>query len=125
VNLFTEDATVIFPFTTLDGKAEIRDFTMNQWTEDFDTRFGVHNATMPSITVSGETATGEWFLNDFYSVTGGPEGWAMGTYHDKYRLVDGKWRFSEVEAVVLYDTARSGRFFPEDFPTDPNIGRYE
>jgi hypothetical protein len=124
IDLFTEDATVIFPFTTLEGKEEIRDFVMNVWTEEFDTMFGVHNATMPSIEVSGDEAAGEWFMNDFYSVTGGSEGWAMGAYHDRYRLVDDEWKFSKVEAEVLYDTARSGRFFPDGYAIDPRVGSY-
>lgn len=66
-------------------------------------RNSAHNAFNPIIEVDGDEATGHWRLLMLYSVATGDAveyfriiGW----YRERYRRVDGQWRFSRLYCQV-------------------------
>ena len=92
--VFTEDGGIHYKSTTYEHKKngwdEMEAFFKESFTE---TQFGIHNGHHPEITVTGDTATGLWYLQDLFvnlehKVT--VQGSAI--YEDKYRKVDGEWK---------------------------------
>jgi hypothetical protein len=64
--------------------------------------WALHYMVAPIVEVAddGETATGSWYLWQPCTLVtdDGPRAiWLTGTYADRYRRVDGDWRFSEVK----------------------------
>lgn len=101
--LFTEDATVDFGrHEPLEGREEILRFARE--TIDQLYNYSLHTALMPRIDVDGDTATGLWYLVVFYQRPDGTEGTVTGRYSDKYRRVDGEWKFEHITNVLEYDT---------------------
>ena len=95
-SVFTEDASARF-------KGPDYDFDLNGWPalEAFYRKsfsadaFGMHNGHHPEIEVSGDHATGIWYLQDIFvqlkhDIT------VMGSalYEDEYRREDGVWRIA-------------------------------
>lgn len=101
VALYTEDAVVDYPQTTMQGHDEIEAF--GNEIEDFY-EFSMHTALMPVIEVNDDQATGEWYMLVVYTATDGSEGYVVGRYEDEYRRVDGDWKFSRIEAIISKDT---------------------
>lgn len=101
IALYTEDAVVDYPQTTLQGHEEIEEF--GQEIEDFY-EFSMHTVQMPVIDLDGNEATGEWYMFVIYTATDGSEGYVVGRYEDEYRRVDGEWKFSRVKAIISKDT---------------------
>jgi CDGSH-type Zn-finger protein len=69
--------------------------------------WSLHNMISPLIEVDadGETATGFWYLWEAATLpnehTGEAEAyWIGGTYDARFRRVDGRWLFSEVELIL-------------------------
>jgi hypothetical protein len=67
--------------------------------------WALHYMVAPLIEVADDarTATGSWYLWQPCTVVGpdGPQAvWLTGRYADRYRLLDGTWRFSEVTLDV-------------------------
>lgn len=98
--IFTDDAVVEYPDTTLQGGEEIATF----WRADPEYEYSQHTVQMPSIRIDGETATGDWYLLVFYVAPDGTEGAIMGRYTDEYRRVDGEWKIEKIEAEIGHDT---------------------
>ncbi len=75
------------------------------------TKFGMHHAHTPEITVDGETARGIWYLHDVFVNL--EEGWTLqgsALYDDSYAKIDGEWR-------IMYSTYE--RLWEETTPRDP------
>jgi hypothetical protein len=75
------------------------------------TKFGMHHAHTPEITVDGETARGIWYLHDVFVNL--DEGWTLqgsALYDDSYAKIDGEWR-------IMYSTYE--RLWEETTPRDP------
>ena len=104
-SVFTEDASARF-------KGPDYDFDLNGWPalEAFYRKsfsadaFGMHNGHHPEIEVSGNHATGIWYLQDIFvqlkhDVT------VMGSalYEDEYRREDGVWRIATTGYVRLWE----------------------
>ena len=102
MGLYTEDAVLEYPQATIEGHEEIRAFC-DEIEEMYD--FSMHTVQMPVIDVSGDEATGEWYMLVMYKATDGSEGYVMGRYEDDYVRTDGEWKFSRIKAVISYDTA--------------------
>ena len=59
--------------------------------------FAIHHVTNPEIHVTGDEATGRWLLwQPCIHAEGDQALWMAGHYADRYRRVDGEWRFAEV-----------------------------
>ena len=101
VSLYTEDAVVDYPQTTMEGHNEIKAFGAE--IEEFY-EFSMHTAQMPVIELNGDEATGVWYMFVIYIATDGSEGYVVGRYEDEYRRVDGEWKFSRIEAIISEDT---------------------
>lgn len=102
-SLFTEDAVVEYDgLEPLHGRDEILAFGRTHLDSSFDS--SMHTAFMPSIEVTGETASGHWYLYVHYGFSDGTTGWVMGEYEDEYRRVDGNWRFTYVTNTNHVDT---------------------
>ena len=104
-SVFTEDASARF-------KGPDYDFDLNGWPalEAFYRKsfsadaFGMHNGHHPEIEVSGNHATGIWYLQDIFvqlkhDIT------VMGSalYEDEYRREDGVWRIATTGYVRLWE----------------------
>ena len=104
-SVFTEDASARF-------KGPDYDFDLNGWPalEAFYRKsfsadaFGMHNGHHPEIEVSGNHATGIWYLQDIFvqlkhDIT------VMGSalYEDEYRREDGAWRIATTGYVRLWE----------------------
>jgi ketosteroid isomerase-like protein len=112
--LFTEDAVLDIqalddPWGRYEGHEEIREcieLLIAQF--DLELHFGIN----PVIEVDGETATGRWYFFGTFvfadtEYVDPMDAWETGIYHEKYRQVDGEWKFEEVfvdtVAVFPYD----------------------
>ncbi len=74
----------------LHGWPALRDFYQKSFTPE---RFGMHTAHHPEIEVTGDTATGLWYLHDIFISRADKiiiEGSAL--YEDDYVRSDGVWR---------------------------------
>lgn len=104
-SVFTEDASARF-------KGPDYDFDLNGWPalEAFYRKsfsadaFGMHNGHHPEIEVSGDHATGIWYLQDIFvqlklDIT------VMGSalYEDEYRREGGVWRIAATGYVRLWE----------------------
>ena len=104
-SVFTEDASARF-------KGPDYDFDLNGWPalEAFYRKsfsadaFGMHNGHHPEIEVSGDHATGIWYLQDIFvqlkhDIT------VMGSalYEDEYRRENGVWRIATTGYVRLWE----------------------
>ena len=104
-SVFTEDASARF-------KGPDYDFDLNGWPalEAFYRKsfsadaFGMHNGHHPEIEVSGNHATGIWYLQDIFvqlkhDIT------VMGSalYEDEYCREDGVWRIATTGYVRLWE----------------------
>ena len=84
-SLFTDDAVVDYYVPdTLHGAEEVQRFGEDE--VDYD--LSLHIATMPSISIDGDTGTGKWYMIVFY-VVDNTSGWVFGEYEDEYRRVGG------------------------------------
>lgn len=101
ISLYTEDAVVDYPQTTMRGHDEIEAFAHE--IEEFY-EFSMHTAQMPVLNLNGDEATGTWYMLVMYTATDGSEGYVVGRYEDEYRRVDGDWKFSRIKALISKDT---------------------
>ncbi|WP_435196005.1 nuclear transport factor 2 family protein [Natronomonas sp. EA1] len=97
VSLFTDDG--VFRRADAGDSYTGTDALYTFATERFDTAFAfaAHVLTNPRIDVSGEEATGTWYLQLVYRTADGEEGLRQGRYADRYRKVDGEWYIAETE----------------------------
>lgn len=90
------------------GWTEIEKFYQGAFTP---TKFGMHHAHTPEISIDGETARGIWYLHDVFVNL--EEGWTLqgsALYDDAYAKIDGRWR-------IMY--SRYERLWEETTPRDP------
>jgi hypothetical protein len=107
-DLFTEDGVVdVGPWGRMEGQAKIR--------KGYGRAYGgaapftaMHAVTNPRIRIDGDTATGAWYLLDCVLGDDPSPLKVIGIYHDKYRRVDGRWRFTELRLQFLW-SAEVGR----------------
>lgn len=93
--LFTEDA--VWDGETL-GRAEGRE-GIRQFFRGSSQRisFAIHNILSPIIDVTGDTATGSWYLLQACTYRDGNQAvWGAATYTDRYVRQDGLWKFQHV-----------------------------
>ncbi len=102
--LFTEDA--IWDggeqFGRHEGRSAIHAFLKNTWQT---LTWAIHLMTNPEIRIepSGSEATGRWYLWEPATISGRPL-WMVGSYVNRYRKVDGKWRFGHVQLSFEFMT---------------------
>jgi hypothetical protein len=95
VDLFTVDGRFVRTGgDAFEGHDELRAMATENFDQSFDDT--AHIVTNPLVDVTGETATGRWYLCFVYRRSDGDIGWTQGTYHDQFRKVDGEWRIQEV-----------------------------
>ncbi|MEJ6655333.1 MAG: nuclear transport factor 2 family protein [Pseudomonas sp.] len=94
--VFTAECEINFLSKTYEfhikGWAEAEEFYRNAFTA---TRFGMHNGHTPEIEVTGDIATGLWYLNDIF-INLETQEFLTGSaiYEDRYVKQDGKWRIA-------------------------------
>ena len=110
--VFAPGAEIHFKGTDYDisaaGWTAIEKFYQGAFTP---TKFGMHHAHTPEITVEGETARGTWYLHDIFVNL--DENWTLqgsALYDDSYAKIDGRWR-------IMYSTYQ--RLWEETTPRDP------
>lgn len=110
--VFAPGAEIHFKGTDYDisaaGWTAIEKFYQGAFTP---TKFGMHHAHTPEITVEGETARGTWYLHDIFVNL--DEDWTLqgsALYDDSYARIDGRWR-------IMFSTYR--RLWEETTPRDP------
>jgi hypothetical protein len=103
--VFTPDAELRFKGADYDiavrGWPEIEKFYQGAFTPN---KFGMHNAHTPEITVSGDTATGIWYLHDVFVNL--EENWTLqgsALYTDDYVKQNGAWRISRSTYKRLWE----------------------
>lgn len=114
--VFTADASIHFRSPTYDiafkGWKDLETFYRGSFTPG---KFGMHQGHHPEITVSGDTATGIWYLHDIFINTEEKtiyEGSAL--YEDDYVRVGDDWRIKESRYDRLLE-------FIKPIPADMNI----
>ncbi len=110
--VFAPGAEIVFKGADYDiravGWTAIEKFYADAFTP---TKFGMHHAHTPEISVEGENARGTWYLHDIFVNL--EEGWTLqgsALYDDRYAKIDGRWR-------IVSTTYR--RLFEETTPRDP------
>jgi hypothetical protein len=59
--------------------------------------FAIHNILSPIIDITGDTATGTWYLLQTCTYTNGNQAvLGAATYHDQYVREDSMWKFRHV-----------------------------
>lgn len=103
--VFAEGAELRFKGADYDiavkGWPEIEKFYQGAFTP---TKFGMHNAHTPEITVSGDTATGIWYLHDVFVNL--EENWTLqgsALYTDDYVKQNGAWRIQRSTYKRLWE----------------------
>lgn len=119
VDLFTDDAVWEGPqFGRYDGKDAIRGALTNFWTS---ITWSIHLMTNPIIEVdpSGQEATGQWYIWEPATVDGRPL-WMVGSYDEKYRKEDGRWKFSYVYLNFEFMTPYESGWVKQRY-VEPNV----
>ncbi|HIG66530.1 MAG TPA: nuclear transport factor 2 family protein [Porticoccaceae bacterium] len=102
---FTADATAYF-------KGGNYEFTLNSWPEletfyrrsITEKKFGVHNGHHPEITVTGDSATGIWYLADmFINLDDNMTLRGTALYTDDYIRVGGEWKIQRTAYDRLFE----------------------
>lgn len=93
---FSEDAKVHFKSPSYEiehqGAAAIKDFYASTFSP---TSCGMHTGHHPEITVTGDTATGLWYMHDiFVSIDDRVQVEGSAIYEDQYRKEDGEWKIT-------------------------------
>jgi hypothetical protein len=109
--VFTADAGVHYRSPTYDHKKngwpEIEAFLKESFTP---TKFGIHTGIHPEITVTGDTATGIWYLHDkFVSLDDNVSIEGSAIYKDQYVKEAYGWKikFSEYDRLFEEITMRN------------------
>ena len=102
-SLFTEDA--IWDgglFGVYEGREAIRQFFQGV---PADIPFARHYMTNPIIAVDGDEATGEWYLFQTCTFAQGNQAiFGAGRYDERYRRVDGEWKFWRLKLTSFFWT---------------------
>ena len=103
--VFTADATAHFKGADYEfdlvGWDELAAFYRKSFTSK---TFGMHNGHHPEISVTGDDATGIWYLQDtFIELNHNVTVMGSALYHDSYRKVDGDWKISATGYERLWE----------------------
>jgi SnoaL-like domain len=83
------------------GWPEIEKFYQGAFTPE---KFGMHNVHTPEISVSGDTATGTWYLHDvFVNLEESTTLQGSALYHDEYVKRNGEWRIARSTYARLWE----------------------
>ena len=106
MSLFTDDAMLdMGPYGLCSGAEEIRAMFGENISSPDNNFPTLHATTNPLINISGDEATGQWFLLDIV-LNDTPDrpilGWGA-TYYEKYRRVKGRWLISYIRMKFLWN----------------------
>ena len=111
--VFTPDTELYFKGgdyeIAVKGWPEIEKFYQGAFTPK---KFGMHNVHTPEITVTGDTATGIWYLHDvFVNLEQNTTLQGSALYHDDYVKQNGAWRIAKSTYTRLWEetTPRSDK----------------
>ena len=72
-------------------------------------RFSQHNIMNPRIEVTGDRATGIWYIMGPWTFTeDGAEKWFALRYDDDYVKIDGEWKYQHLRVALRMVADRSG-----------------
>jgi hypothetical protein len=96
-DLFTEDGWIeVGPWGRMNGQASIRRGYGRAYKETPPWR-AMHAVTNPRIKITGDEATGTWYLLDCTTLEPGMNPLrVLGVYDETYRRVDGVWKMSSM-----------------------------
>jgi hypothetical protein len=104
-SVFTPDTELYFKGgdyeIAVKGWPEIARFYQGAFTPQ---KFGMHNVHTPEIAVSGDRATGTWYLHDVFINL--EQGWTLqgsALYHDEYVKQNGAWRIAKSTYTRLWE----------------------
>ena len=102
-SLFTEDAVWDGGIRgRADGRQAIKDFFV-QASQRLP--FAIHMVMNPIIQVSGDQATGQWYLFQTCTFAEGNRAvWGSGRYDEEYVRVDGEWKFQNLKLTSHFWT---------------------
>jgi ketosteroid isomerase-like protein len=102
-DLFTVDAIWESDrFGRYEGREAIREFFRGV---SADITFAMHYMTNPIINVDGDEANGEWYLVQTSTFAEGNRPiLGAAKYADRYRRVDGTWKFRHVQLISTFWT---------------------
>jgi uncharacterized protein (TIGR02246 family) len=104
-SLWAEDAVWQLPGRRLEGKAAI----VELWAATVaGYRWLVQLSPNGIVEVTGDTATGRWYVDEHGALLDGSSRRLLGVYHDRYVRTSEGWRFTErrLEVLVAGDEAR-------------------
>jgi hypothetical protein len=100
--LFTEDATCDYGFF---GSFKGRDEIMSKFFKPLETvtSFMAHMVHNPLVAVQGDTASGSWYLTAQTTLEPIKQAvWVMGKYQNRFKRVDGIWKFTAIKFDFWY-----------------------
>ena len=97
-----------------------RNAIVARWHELVDSLPFIHQlASNGLLDLTGDGATGQWFVTEYGVMSDGKGLLNLGIYHDDYLLEDGDWRFARRRFGALYmgppEMSRKPFPFPEGF----------
>lgn len=103
--VFTDDAEAYFKGGdyefSLKGLSALEDFYRKSFTPK---TFGMHHGHHPEISVTGDTATGIWYLQDiFINLHDNTTLLGSALYKDTYKKVNGDWRIAYTGYERLFE----------------------
>ena len=112
-DLFTEDGVVdTGPWGKMIGQEKIRKGYGRAY-KDARPFTALHAVTNPRIEITGDTATGTWYLLDCVLSDDPSPLKIVALYRDKYRKVHGVWKFAELKLDYRW-SAELGRISEEN-----------
>jgi ketosteroid isomerase-like protein len=100
---FTEDAVWDGGlFGRHEGREAIREFFRGV---SSDIPFAIHYMMNPIISVDGDEASGQWYLFQTCTFADGNTAiWGAARYDERYRRLDGGWKFSRLNLISSFWT---------------------
>lgn len=117
VSLFTADGVWEGgTFGRYEGANEVRSF-FRSVPERLS--FFVHYVSNPLIEIEGDRATGSWYLLEPCTFAEGDRAvWGSARYEERYRRVDGQWKFEEMKLVSVFWTPYEAGWVKKRFIQD-------
>ena len=117
-SLWAEDATWVLGDRTATGIGEV--FALYDGAVK-PLQFVAHMAFPVGVQVEGDAARGRWYVQEIVKLESGACMLLLGMYDDRYRRIDGKWRFADRRFSFLFQGTLPDGATAIPLPADANV----